>query len=112
MVDFATATYGNIALYMLDALCGGIAFLALAVLIGKLSLSKVFVYVGQRTFLIFLVHKPIIIGLGNMMKVYIPKIASILGMFLVLSLVVLMISLCLTEAIRKLQSSLSGKIKL
>lgn len=111
MVDLATAVYGNIIIYMLDAFCGNIAMLAISVLIGKISLARYFVYVGQNTFLIFLVHKPIVIGIGNMMVMYMAKIARAPGMFLIVALIVLLISLILNELIKKLQSALTGKIK-
>ncbi len=111
MVDFATATYGNIYIYMLDALCGIIASLSASVLISKIRISKYLVYVGQNTFLVFLLHKPIIITLSNMLVSRVSGLTSIPGFFFLISLIVLIITLILSEIIKKIQRELTGKIK-
>lgn len=100
-IDMASATFGVAHWFFITAFSGIIFLFACAVIIQRFSLSKWFVLVGENTFLIFILHKPIIIKLSNYISSHWAGGAKLTGNYLIISIMVVIISLFLSLAIKK-----------
>lgn len=64
-VDMASASFGNPVLYLMGAISGIIMMTAFSVITSPTVLHPVIAFAGANTYGIFLIHKPLIISLGN-----------------------------------------------
>ena len=67
-VDMASAKFGNPLLYMVCSISGLFMMMGLCKLISPDNLSTPLSFIGENTLAIFLLHKPLIVGIGNIMK--------------------------------------------
>lgn len=67
-VDMASRNYGNILLYVTDALAGSLLLLVVSVGLLQLKHVNLLSYSGENTMQIFIFHKPIVILLSNMLE--------------------------------------------
>lgn len=74
-VDMAGRHFGNLGLYVLDALSGCLMILSFSCIGSRWDLfEKAFSFIGRRTIPILVIHKPIVQGLGNLLsRTILPK---------------------------------------
>lgn len=90
-VDMASGTYGNYILYMLDASCGIMMLIALAVFTAFLQKSKLALYIGRNTLSLFLIH--------NFVYKIVALILQSIGMFssiIYIPITVIVVIICCT----------------
>ena len=62
-VDMASGNYGNLLLFLVDGVGGTLFLLCIAVLLSKINITWLnggLEYIGKNTLLVFVLHKPII----------------------------------------------------
>lgn len=70
-IDMASSNYGNLILFFIDAVSGTIVLICIAVFALKIPVKMIkdlLLWIGQNTFLIFVIHKPIVNGLTNLVR--------------------------------------------
>lgn len=104
-VDMASATFGNPLLYMLCAISGLVMLVALCKVICPSRLNTALTFIGANTYGIFLIHKPLIIKIGQFLasKGYGNLFTAFLS-----AIVILIISAALTYIIDKIYPPLVG----
>lgn len=104
-VDMASATFGNPLLYMLGAITGLVMLVALSKLICPSRLNSAIAFIGANTYGIFLIHKPLIIKIGQFLAS--KGFGNLFSAFLS-AIVILIISAALTYIIDKIYPPLVG----
>lgn len=96
--DMASACFGFPPLYMLDAVSGLFMMVALAKLTCPHRLHPVVAFMGSNTLAIFLIHKPLIVNLSDLLKTagYHHTLAAI-----AVSVVILLISALIASLINR-----------
>ena len=104
-VDMASASFGNPFLYFVGAIMGIIMMTTFSIITSPSVLHPVIAFAGANTYGIFLIHKPLIISLGN----YLASLGSgnLFTAFLS-AIFVLVISCMITFVIDKLYPPLIG----
>lgn len=70
-IDMASGNYGNLILFFTDAVSGTTALICVSVLVLKIRvkvIKDILLWIGQNTFLIFVIHKPVVTGLANLVR--------------------------------------------
>lgn len=104
-VDMASASFGNPILYLVGAIAGIFMMTAFSILTSPSVLHPVIAFAGANTYGIFLIHKPLIISLGNYLASF--GLGNLFTAFLS-ALFVLVISCMITCVIDKLYPPLIG----
>ena len=104
-VDMATAKFGNPLLYMIGAISGLVMLVALSKQICPIRLNTTFAFIGANTYGIFLIHKPLIIKMGQILE---SKGYGNLFVAFLSAIVILFISAVLTYIIDKIYPPLIG----
>ena len=104
-VDMASASFGNPVLYLKGAISGIIMMTAFSIITSPSVLHPAIAYAGANTYGIFLIHKPLIISLGNHLASL--GLGNLFTAFLS-AIFVLVISCLITYAIDKLYPPLIG----
>lgn len=108
-VDLASGNYGNLILFFADAAGGSLALISISVLALKIPIQpikKALLWIGQNTFLIFVIHKPLVIWLGNLVSEF---GFEPFDLAIPVCIVVLMICVCLSSVIKRTVPILSGE---
>ena len=66
-IKMAEAIYGFYPIFMLDGIAGMVMITAASILLSKLKYHGALTYVGRASFVIFFVHRPIVIGLRDIL---------------------------------------------
>lgn len=104
-VDMASASFGNPFLYLVGAIVGIIMMTTFSILTSPSVLHPAIAFAGANTYGIFLIHKPLIISLGNHLTSL--GLGNLFIAFLS-ALFVLVISCSITFVIDKLYPPLIG----
>ena len=107
-VDMSSAKFGNPLLYMVAAIAGIVAMVALTICITPPRLHPPFAFVGANTYGIFLIHKPLVVASGT----YLSSIGygNLFTAFFSVS-IVFVISVAATYIIDKIYPPLIGNKK-
>lgn len=108
-VLMANAIYGNPVLFLIGAYGGSVAIILISYLLSKVDfpLKRCFLHVGQKTFGIFLIHKPIVESLRVVMEKLGIGYNSFTGVLLI-TVIGLAISYGLAQLIEWIVPSLFG----